>query len=71
MLKLRRRRGAPTTIESGVDALTVRNLLDDPGLSAVMGEIGEVLAEPIPLDWGRTEFVSRPSFGRRLLQRAA
>lgn len=71
MLKLRRRRGTVATIDTGADALRVRDLLDDPRLRAVMGDVGDSLVEPMQLDWGRTVTTPRNAFGRRLLQRAA
>lgn len=69
MLKFRRRRR--TTVEStGVrsDDLGVRNLLDDPRLRSLVGEIDPSI-RPVALDWSRP--LRRPTSRRRQLLRAA
>ncbi len=72
MLKLRRRHAPATATATRMDTLEIRNLLDDPRLRAVMGDVTDgAPAAPIDLDWSRTDSAHRSHFGRRLLQRAA
>ena len=70
----RRRRGRRTNVAS-IDApdLKIRNLLDDPRLSALVGEVDATTpVRPARLDWSRpTETVVRSTGRRRQLLRAA
>lgn len=72
MLKLRKRHAPAMTTDARTEDLTIRNLLDDPQLRALMGDAaGNAVVTPMYLDWSYGESTRRPGFGRRLLQRAA
>ena len=72
MLRFRKRRVAVVPTEVGREALQIRDLLEDPRLRAVMGDVARTpIVAPVHLDWGRPARVHRPRFGRHVLQRAA
>jgi len=75
MLKFRKRRAAAVMNDVGSEALKIRNLLDDPNLQAILAStpVAPTVAQVASchLDWSRPGQVHRPSFGRRLLARAA
>ena len=52
MLKLRKRHAPAMTTDARTEDLTIRNLLDDPQLRALMGDAaGNAVVTPMYLDW--------------------
>lgn len=70
MLKFRRRRTVADPIAAGDAALRIGNLLDEPRLRALVGEIDpNRTIRPVALDWPTQPL--RPVARRRHLLRAA
>lgn len=71
MLKLRKRH-APSMTTTTAEELRIRNLLDDPRLRSLLGDVEtDVPVRPVPLDWSPAKPARSSRFGRRSLLRAA
>ena len=71
MLKFRRRKAADPAA-AGPDSLRIRNLLEDPRLRSLVGDVDPANpVRPAALDWSRPARTRRPAARRRPLLRAA